>query len=199
VIAGYNWCKIVHENTREAGRKWKLARQLSITKPIQGCSLFLMVMYIDFFVLQVITTHTHTHLTVFLVQTSQILYLDNLKTNTAIDPLCTPRCALYTSELIRNLQHGDERRVGTGPSRYGKCKVTHTYMTYIFHFQLMNICFYICTSAFLRCNQTKLYSLQHITYIIFPHCLIYAYVLHHIMSLYISIKLNMMYLILHAA
>jgi hypothetical protein len=156
-IAGYNWCKIVHENTREAGRKWMIARQLGITKPaIQGCSLFLMVMYIDLFVLQVITTHTH--LTIFLVRTSQILYLDNLKTSTAVDLLCTPRCALYTSELIQNLQHGDEMRVGTGLSRYGKCKVTHIYMTYI-----------ICTSTFLRCNQMKSYPLQHITYIIFPH------------------------------
>jgi hypothetical protein len=45
-IAGYNWCKIVHENTREAGLKWKLAQQLGITRAaIQGCSLFLMVMY----------------------------------------------------------------------------------------------------------------------------------------------------------
>jgi hypothetical protein len=32
-IAGYNWCKTVHENTREAGHKWKLARQFGITKP----------------------------------------------------------------------------------------------------------------------------------------------------------------------
>jgi hypothetical protein len=70
-IAGYNWCKIVHENTREAGRKWKLTRQLGITKlAIQGCSLFLMVMYnVSFFViLQVITTHTD--LTISVVSTS---------------------------------------------------------------------------------------------------------------------------------
>jgi hypothetical protein len=58
-IAGSNWCKIVHENTREAGHKWKLSRQLGITKPaIQGCSLFLMVMYNFFVILQVPNTHT---------------------------------------------------------------------------------------------------------------------------------------------
>jgi hypothetical protein len=113
-IAGYNWCKIVHENTREVGRKLKLARQLGITKPaIQGCSLFLMVMYnVSFFVILHVLT-THTDLTIFLVSTSQILYLDNLKTISVVDLLSTPRFALFTSELIRNLQHVDERRLGT--------------------------------------------------------------------------------------
>jgi hypothetical protein len=43
-IAGYNWCKIMYDNTREAGHKWKLARHLRMDKPIVlGCSLFLMV------------------------------------------------------------------------------------------------------------------------------------------------------------
>jgi hypothetical protein len=124
-IAGYNWCKIVHEKTREASRKWKLTRQLGITKPaIQGCSLFLMVMYNDNFLVALHVLTTHTDMTILLVLTSQILYLDNLETITAVDPLSTPRCALYTSELNRNLHHEDERRLGTGPSRYDKCKVT---------------------------------------------------------------------------
>jgi hypothetical protein len=134
-IAGYNWYKIVHENTREAGHKWKLALQLSITKPvIQGCLLFLMVMYNVFFFVILQVPNTHKDLTIFLVSTSRILYHDNLKTITDVDPLSTPRCALYTSELIQNLQHGDERRLGTGSSRYGKCKVSHniapTYYVY---------------------------------------------------------------------
>jgi hypothetical protein len=43
-IAGYNWCKIVLDNLREAGRKWKLNRQLKLGKPpILGCSIFLIV------------------------------------------------------------------------------------------------------------------------------------------------------------
>jgi hypothetical protein len=43
-IAGYNWCKIVYDNTREAGRKWKVARCRRMDMPtILGCSLFLMV------------------------------------------------------------------------------------------------------------------------------------------------------------
>jgi hypothetical protein len=43
-IAGYNCCKIIYDNTREAGRKWKVARRLGTDIPtIPGCSLFLMV------------------------------------------------------------------------------------------------------------------------------------------------------------
>jgi hypothetical protein len=43
-IAGYNWCKIVYDNTREAGRKWKVAQRLGMDSPtVLGCSLFLMV------------------------------------------------------------------------------------------------------------------------------------------------------------
>jgi hypothetical protein len=43
-IASYNWCKIVYDNTREAGRKWKVARHLRMDMPtVMGCSLFLMV------------------------------------------------------------------------------------------------------------------------------------------------------------
>jgi hypothetical protein len=43
-IAGYNWCKIVYDNTREVGRKWKVALHLKMDRPVVlGCSLFLMV------------------------------------------------------------------------------------------------------------------------------------------------------------
>jgi hypothetical protein len=43
-IASYNWCKIVYDNTREAGHKWKVARRLRMDRPtVMGCSLFLMV------------------------------------------------------------------------------------------------------------------------------------------------------------
>jgi hypothetical protein len=43
-IASYNWCKIVYDNTREADRKWKVARRLRMDRPaVLGCSLFLMV------------------------------------------------------------------------------------------------------------------------------------------------------------
>jgi hypothetical protein len=43
-IAGYSWCKIVYDNTREAGRKWKVARRLGMDRSaVMGCSLFLMV------------------------------------------------------------------------------------------------------------------------------------------------------------
>jgi hypothetical protein len=44
VIDGYNWCKIIYNNTIEVGRKWKMAQHLGMEKPtILGCSLFLMV------------------------------------------------------------------------------------------------------------------------------------------------------------
>jgi hypothetical protein len=44
VIASYNWCKIVYDNTREASRMWKVARRLRMDKPtVMGCLLFLMV------------------------------------------------------------------------------------------------------------------------------------------------------------
>jgi hypothetical protein len=43
-IASYNSCKIVYDNMREAGRKWKVARRLGMDRPaVLGCSLFLMV------------------------------------------------------------------------------------------------------------------------------------------------------------
>jgi hypothetical protein len=43
-IAGYNWCKIIYDNTREACCKWKVARHLGMDRSVVlGCSLFLMV------------------------------------------------------------------------------------------------------------------------------------------------------------
>jgi hypothetical protein len=56
-------------------------------------------------------------------------------TITAVDPLSKPQCALYTSELIRNLQQGDERRVGIGPSHYGKCNpyLEYRHLTFATH------------------------------------------------------------------
>jgi hypothetical protein len=46
-IAGYNWCKVVYDNLRVSGRKWKVSRQLGMEKPaILGPSLFLMVSFV---------------------------------------------------------------------------------------------------------------------------------------------------------
>jgi hypothetical protein len=43
-IAGYNWCKIIYDNTREACRKWKVAQCLEMDRAtVLGYSLFLMV------------------------------------------------------------------------------------------------------------------------------------------------------------
>jgi hypothetical protein len=43
-IASYNWCKIIYDNVREAGHKWKVAQHLGMDKlDVLGCSLFLMV------------------------------------------------------------------------------------------------------------------------------------------------------------
>jgi hypothetical protein len=43
-IDSYNWCKIVYDSTREAGRKWKVVRHLRMDSlAIMGFSLFLMV------------------------------------------------------------------------------------------------------------------------------------------------------------
>jgi hypothetical protein len=66
-----------------------------------------MVMYNDNFLVALHVLTTHTYMTILLVLTSHILYFDNLETITAVDPLSTPWCALYTSELIRNLYHED--------------------------------------------------------------------------------------------
>jgi hypothetical protein len=45
-IVGYNWCKIVFDNLRDAGRQWTLCRRLKKDKPpILGCSIFLIVSY----------------------------------------------------------------------------------------------------------------------------------------------------------
>jgi hypothetical protein len=41
----------------------------------------------------------------------------------AIDPLTISRCALYTAEVIRSIQHADWTKNDSGPNRYGKCKV----------------------------------------------------------------------------
>jgi hypothetical protein len=53
----------------------------------------------------------------------QILYLDHLRLPGALDTAVTPRCAYYTSKIIRNFIHADERRLGSGHTRYGKCEV----------------------------------------------------------------------------
>jgi hypothetical protein len=43
-IAGYSWYKIVYDNMREAGCKWKVAQRLRMDRPVVlGRSLFLMV------------------------------------------------------------------------------------------------------------------------------------------------------------
>jgi hypothetical protein len=43
-IDSYNCCKIIYDNTREVGRKWKVARRLGIDmSAVLGCSLFLLV------------------------------------------------------------------------------------------------------------------------------------------------------------
>jgi hypothetical protein len=43
-IAKYNWCKIVCDNLREEGQKWKMHKKLDMAKyALCGCSIFLIV------------------------------------------------------------------------------------------------------------------------------------------------------------
>jgi hypothetical protein len=42
-----------------------------------------------------------------------MLYLDHLMVPSAFDAAATPRCAYYTSEIIRSFIHVDERKLGT--------------------------------------------------------------------------------------
>jgi hypothetical protein len=58
----------------------------------------------------------------------QILYLDHLMVPGVLDAAATPRCAYYTSEIIRSFIHAEERKLGTVPTRYGKCKVIDSSM-----------------------------------------------------------------------
>jgi hypothetical protein len=80
--AGYNWCKIVFDNLRESGRKWKLNRKLGITWPaILGCSIFLIVSTTCNLSCSnyLISAHMHIHyLTWWYNVPTQIFYLDNL-------------------------------------------------------------------------------------------------------------------------
>ncbi|TVU04206.1 hypothetical protein EJB05_50232, partial [Eragrostis curvula] len=50
-----------------------------------------------------------------------IYYLDSLSAGelNKLDPLVTPRCTLYTNDLIKSLEHADARRDGCGRTRYG--------------------------------------------------------------------------------
>jgi hypothetical protein len=52
----------------------------------------------------------------------QILYLDHLRLPGALNADLTPRYAYYTSKIIRNCIHEDERRLETGHTQYGKCE-----------------------------------------------------------------------------
>jgi hypothetical protein len=124
VIAGYNWCKIVYDNMREAGHKWKVAWCLRTgMSNVLGCSLFLMVqtcytcnsfsyIYLQF-----------TQLTWYQYTKWQILYLDHLMLQGELDATITPRWAYYTSEVIMNFIHAGERRLGRGHTWYDKCEI----------------------------------------------------------------------------
>jgi hypothetical protein len=131
-IAGYNWCKIVYDDTREAGRKWKVAQHLGMDRPVVlGYSLFLMLWTrykcnsFSYNCLQL------TQLTWYRYIKWQILYLDHLMLPRVLDATITPRCAYYTSEVIRNFIHAEERRLGSGHTRYGKCEVNQYNVLYI--------------------------------------------------------------------
>jgi hypothetical protein len=53
----------------------------------------------------------------------QILYLDHLRLSRALNVIVTPRCAYYTSVIIKNFIRVDEMRLRSGHTRYGKCDV----------------------------------------------------------------------------
>jgi hypothetical protein len=84
----------------------------------------------------------------------QIYYLDNLMISTSLDTFSTPRCSLYTSEIIRKLQHTDERKGESGMYRYSKSKV-HPTPTSCFlpnttcqkHLAMFPTIFLICSSS----------------------------------------------------
>jgi hypothetical protein len=123
-IVGYNWCKIIYDNMREAGRKWKVDRHLRMDRPnVLGCSLFLMVRThykCNLF------SYTFLQLTTLLISiypNVRFCTLTTLGSRGALDAPVTPRCAYYTLEIIRNFIHVDQRQLGSGHTRYGKCEV----------------------------------------------------------------------------
>jgi hypothetical protein len=46
-----------------------------------------------------------------------------------LDAAVTPRCAYYTSKVIRNFIHEDDGRLSSGHARYGKCEI-NLYIVY---------------------------------------------------------------------
>jgi hypothetical protein len=60
-----------------------------------------------------------------------------------IDPLLTPRCAHYTSEIIRVMQHSDQRKHGSDDTHFSKSKVlTSTPSSLLFNNGNTNKLFY---------------------------------------------------------
>jgi hypothetical protein len=133
-IAGYNWCKIVFDNLRDAGHEWTLCRRLKKDKPpILGWFIFLIVGYyydpntfhLLLGYLQSQQHHFHSIKYYYIHNLlSQIYYLDNLMIQNGLDPLTTPRCSVSTTDIIRAMQNADHRKPGSGVTRYKGAKVS---------------------------------------------------------------------------
>jgi hypothetical protein len=54
----------------------------------------------------------------------QIYYLDNLMVQNGLDPFHTPRCSVFTTDIIRTMQNVDHRKSGSNATRYGGAKVS---------------------------------------------------------------------------
>jgi hypothetical protein len=98
-IAQYNWCKIVNDNLREVGQKWKMHKKLGMEKHVLcGCYIFLIVSALGYYTLfsqfQYLTPINF--LGTNILMNTQIFYLDNLIIPNGVDTVATPRCALYT-------------------------------------------------------------------------------------------------------
>jgi hypothetical protein len=50
-------------------------------------------------------------------------YLDNLMVQNGLDPFYTPRCSVFTMDIIRAMQNGDQQKSEIGATRYGGAKV----------------------------------------------------------------------------
>jgi hypothetical protein len=61
-------------------------------------------------------------------------YLDNLMVQNGLDPLHTPQCSIFTTDIIRAMQNSDHQKSGSGATRYGGEKVSN-YKLHTLQFQ----------------------------------------------------------------
>ncbi|CAN6179431.1 unnamed protein product [Urochloa humidicola] len=95
-IGNINWCKVVVDNLRKAGRLYRVDKaEKGLNAPISGCGIFLI-----------------------------ILYLDRLQHPAIVDAVTTSRCAFFDSKTIDIISAADRRGdVPVGVVDYGNLQL----------------------------------------------------------------------------